>query len=76
MQKLVLPDFYIPTDDILHEGKDLVFCHFAFLLEQRTQVALLAVLRDDVAMCGLPDDIEASKYVRVFEFGQGLDFAI
>ena len=76
MQKLVLADFEIAIDDVLHEGKDFVFWHFALLLEEGTEVALLAVFSDDVAVRGLADDIEASEDVGVFEFGQGLDLAI
>ncbi len=76
MQELVFSDFEIPTNDVLHKGKDLVLCHFALLLEQRAEITLLTVFGDDVAVCGLADYIEAFEDVGVLEFGQGLDLAI
>jgi len=76
VQKLVLADLNIAAHDVLHEGQDLVFWHFAPLLEEGAEISLLAVLSDDVAMGGLPDHIEASEYIGVLEPGEGLDLAI
>jgi hypothetical protein len=76
MQKLVLSDFYVAIDNVLHKGKHLSFAHFSFFLEERAEIALLAVFGDDEAVGRFPNDIEAFEDVGVLEFGQGLDFAI
>ena len=50
--------------------------HSALLLEEGAEVAFVTVFGNDIAMRSLSDDIEALQDVGMFEFGQGLDFAI
>lgn len=76
MQKLIFSDFQEPINDIFHNGEDLSFVHSALLLEQGAEIAFVTVLSNDIAMRSLSDDVEALQDVRMFEFGQGLDFAI
>lgn len=76
MQKLIFSDFQEPINDIFHNGEDLSFVHSALLLEQGAEIAFVTVLSNDIAMRSLSDDVEALQDVRMFEFGQCLDFAI
>lgn len=76
MQKLIFSDFQEPINDIFHNGEDLSFMHSALLLEEGAEVAFVTVFGNDIAMRSLSDDVEALQDVGMFEFGQGLDFAI
>lgn len=76
MQKFILADLQVPANDIFHDGKHFWFRHFAFLFEQRTQVALLTEFCDDVAVSCLSDDFIAPQYVGMLQLGESLDFAI
>jgi hypoxanthine-guanine phosphoribosyltransferase len=76
MQKLIFSYFQETINDIFHNGEDLSFVHSALLLEQGAEIAFVTVLSNDIAMRSLSDDIEALQDVGMFEFGQGLDFAI
>lgn len=76
MQKLILTDFQETINDIFHNSEDLSFIHSPLFLEQRAEITFITVLGNDIAMRSLSDDIETLQDVGMFEFGQGLDFAI
>ena len=76
MQKFVLTNFDETVNNVFHDRHDFGLWHFSTLLEERTEVALLAELCDDIAMRRLPDDFIALEDVGMFELSQSLDFAI
>lgn len=65
-----------PRDDIFDELKNFLFLNSLSLLEVLTEVSIVAVLSDDIAVGWFPDDIEALENVGVFKFSQCLDLAI
>lgn len=76
MQELVFSNFQIAANDIFRDCHHFVLWHFAALLQQRTQVALLAVLGDDIAVRRLSDDLVAAQDVGMLQLGESLDLAI
>ena len=76
VQEVPLSHLDKPADDVLGQLEHLGLSEFAALLEQPAEVALVAVLSDDVAVGGLAHHIVAPQDVGVFEAGQRLDLAI
>ena len=76
MQEISLCHLYEPTHDILGQLEDVTLRQFPFLLESNTQVSLVAVLSDDIAMGGLPDDIITTQDIRMLQTSECLDLAI
>jgi hypothetical protein len=64
------------TDDVFEQFEGFLFGDPSAFLEEAAEVALVAVLRDDVAVGGLSDHIEALQDVGVFDLGECLYFAI
>jgi hypothetical protein len=76
MQELILADLDEPLHNIPHEAHDLPLAHPTLLLQQRTEIALVAELSDDIAMRSLTDDIEALEDIGMLQLSQRLDLAV
>lgn len=76
VQELLLRHLHEAPDDVLRQPQHFRLGQPALLLQEGAQVALVAVLRQDVAVRGLPDHLEALEDVGVLQTRQRLDFAL
>ena len=76
VQKMLLRHLDEPGHDILRQLQYLSLSKLAPLLEQPTEVTLVAELSDDIAMGGLTHHIIAAQDVGMSEAGECLDLAI
>lgn len=76
MEEFILSYLHIASNNIFHEVHDLIFWYSFSFLKKWAEISLLAVFGDDVAVCGLANDVKAFEDVGVFEFGECLDLAI
>jgi hypothetical protein len=76
MQVAPFGHFDETSDDVLHDLEDFLLGDPPALLEEAGEVALVAVLRDDVTVGGLTDHVVTLQDVGVFNLGQRLDLAV
>lgn len=69
MEIATLGHFDESSNDVLHDLEDFLFADSASLLEEATEISLITVLCDDVAMRGLTYHIIALQDVGVFDLG-------
>lgn len=69
MQVATLGHFYESSNDVLHDLEDFLFADSSSLFEEATEISLIAVLCDDVAMRGLAYYIKALQNVGVLDLG-------
>jgi hypothetical protein len=65
-----------PAHDVPRQPQNLPFRQLTPAFEQSRKIALVAVLRDDVAVALFPDHIVTFEDVGVSELAESLDFAI
>ena len=75
MQKPLVSDLDESWNNIFQNPHCFDFSELPFVLEESTQVALVAEFRDNVAMRNLPDNIVALEYVAMMNCFQGFDLA-
>jgi hypothetical protein len=69
MQVATLGHLYESSNDVLHDLEDFLFADSSSLLEEATEISLVTVLCDDVAMRGLTHHIIALQDVGVLDLG-------
>lgn len=62
-----MPDFHKPRHNISEHPECLLLAESPFLLNEPTQVALVAVLGDDVAVRGFPDNIHTLEHILMLD---------
>lgn len=76
MQEFVLPHFNEPAHNVPQKFSGLLFTASAFFLQPFTQIPLVAILSDDVAVGGFPNNIVTLENVGMVEGCQGLYLAV
>ena len=65
-----------PAHNVFGQLEDIALRHPALLLEGNTQIPLITVFSDDIAMRCFPDDIIATQNIGMLQTSQRLDLAI
>lgn len=76
MQIAALGHFNKAGNNVLHDLKDFLFSESPALLEEAAEVALIAVLGNNVAVGCLADDVVTLQDIGVFNLGERLDLTV